>query len=568
MEEKVLQFKREKQSVLERKRELFFERLFSLPETKILDFILSQKEASQLIQQMPFLDLYWIIKKIGEDDSVPILRFATEEQWQYILDLEIWRKDRLDVKKAGMWLKRFMEADAERLANWLISSEETELFIYYYLYRTLEVITATDDNIYDLPEEYFTLDGTFYLRLKDESQRELIEIILKLVASQDFLKYQALLMSSRAILPASTEEELYRLRNVRIAELGFLPFEEAISVYAPYPLDKLVKKERLTGKVSELVEVDEEIKEMIPYFPINQLQKPGSFLLAIRHIRDNLLMDRIRLEFAGLCNQIISADGLSMLEFEDLIRTCRKAAGYLNIAIDKICGRDISKTIELIKNNPLVFIFRAGFGIALRLKWEVEKWVKRSWFKKYELDFGFWGTEWGEIIRGLLMKRPMYYVGIEEGEEFRHFESLSEIERCAQVYKKVELLDKLFSEITLFYPLDKGILVDPTITFHPLLFTFWSRLVLGLELGFNGLNLDQIKRLFMILREGDRHPPYRMEGYKERFIQDLSSYLPSEELREELKPILSSLWDEFVEEYERVEVRDIDERFLRFFIVQ
>ena len=561
--EKVIQFKRERQSVLERKRELFFEKLFSLPETKILDFILEQKEATQLIQQMPFLDLYWVIKKVGEDDSIPILRLATEEQWQYILDLEIWKRDRLDIKKAGIWLKRFMEANAERLANWLIS-EDMELFTYYYLYRTVDIVIATNDNIYDLPEEYFTLDGTFYLRLKDESQRELIETVLKLIASQDFLKYQALLMSSRAILPASTEEELYRLRSVRIAEYGFLPFEEAIAVYVPYPLDKLIRKETPSEKAgSELVRVDEEIKEMVPYFPINQLQKKGAFALAVRHIRDNVLMDRIRLEFAGLCNQIVSADGLSMLEFEDLLRVCRKAAGYLNVAIEKVCGKDISKALELIKNNSLVSIFRAGFGIALKLKWEVEKWVKRSWFKSYGLDLDFWGSEWGEIIRGLLMKRPMYYVGIEDGEEFRHFESLSEIERCKQVYKKVELLDSLFSKITSFYPLDKGLLIDPSMTFHPLLFTFWARSVLKLNPGFEGLTLNQVRELFKTLRE-EEQPPYRMEKYRERFIKELSSYLPSPELEE----ILSSLWDEFVEEYERVEIKDIDERYLRFFIIQ
>ncbi len=568
-EEKVIQFKRERQSIPERKKEIFFEKLFTLPETKVLDFILSQKEAVQLVQKMPFLDLYWLIKRIGEDDSIPILRLATEEQWQYILDLEIWRRDRIDIKKAGIWLKRFMEADAEKLANWLIS-EEMELFTYYYLYRTLDIVIATNDNIYDLPEDYFTLDGTFYLKLKDESQRELIETVLKLVAAQDFLKYQALLMTSRAILPASTEEELYRLRSVRIAEYGFLPFEEAIAVYAPYPLDKLVKKEGISKeKEPELVRVDEEIKEMVPYFPINQIQKAGIFALAVKQIKDNLFMERIRLEFAGLCNQIISADGLSMLEFEDLIKICRKAAGYLNIAIEKICGKDVSKAIELIKNNPLVFIFRAGFGIALKLRWEVEKWVKKSWFKEYGLDFGFWGSEWGEIIRGLLMKRPMYYVGVEDGEEFRPFETISEIERCEQIYKKVKLLDSLFSEITSSYPLDKGLLIDPTITFHPLLFTFWARSILGLRPGFEGLSLDQVKELFSILRKKEQHPPYRMEEYKERFVNDLSLYLPPQEQKteQELK-VLSSLWDEFVEEYERVEIKDIDERFLRFFIIQ
>ncbi len=557
--EKIIQFKREGQTISERKRELFFERLFTIPETKVIDFILEQKDAAQIVRQMPFVDLYWLIKKIGEDDSIPILRLATEEQWQYILDMEVWNRDRLDIKKTSIWLRRFLEADPDRLANWLVS-EDMELFIYYYLYRMVEVVIATDDNIYDLSEDYFTLDGTFYLRLRDERQRDMIETILKLVASQDFLKYQALLMTSRAILPASTEEELYRLRSVRIAEYGFLPFEEAIAVYSPISLEKLKKQEI----PEDIVVIDEEIKEIIPHFPMYQLQMKGIFSLAIKNITDNVLIDRLKLEFAGLCNQIISADGLHLMEFEDLIKVCKKAAGYLNIAIEKLCGDNISEAIDLIKRNSLVSIFRAGFGIALRLRWKVERWVKESWFKNNGLNTGFWGPEWGEIINGLLMKKPMYYVGIEEGEEFRHFERLSEIERCEQIFEKVKLLDQLFSELTKFYPLEKGLLRDPTVTFHPFIFTFWARQVLMLEKGFQALSLDQIKEFFKTVRKGELQKPYKMKDYEERFIKDISSYLPSQGLKE----ILSELWKEFVEEYESVEIEDLDERYLRFFIIR
>ncbi len=558
--EKVIHFKREGQTVLERRREIFFEKLFSLPETKTLNFILEQKDAVQLIQSLHSTDLYWIIKKIGEEDSVPILRMATEQQWQFILDMEIWKRDRIDIKRTSYWLKKFLEADAERLANWLIT-EEMEMFTYYYLFRMVEVVIGTDDNIYDLPEEYFTLDGMFYLKLKDEDQKGLIEILLKLIASQDFLKYQALLMTSRAILPASTEEELYRLRSIRIAEYGFLPFEEAISVYAPYPLEKLVKKD----STESIIIVDKEENSVVPHLPIYQLQPKGIFPLAIKNIRDNQLMDRLRIEFAGLCNQIFSADGLSLIELEDLIKIVRKAAGYINIAIEKICKDDISKAIELIKNNPLVFIFRAGFGIALRLKWEVSRWIKNSWFKSYGLDLGFWGSEWGEILKGLTMKRPMYYVGIEDGEDFRPFESLSEIERCEDIFRKVKALDDLFSKLTSLYPIEKGVLIDPAITFHPFIFTFWARNILGLRPGFEALRLDQIKDLFRILRKEDKGKPYRMEGYRERFIEEMSSYLPESK---ELRDLLSSLWDEFVEEYEFVEEKDIDERYIRFFLIR
>ncbi len=43
-------------------------------------------------------------------------------------------------------------------------------------------------------------------------------------------------------------------------------------------------------------------------------------------IRDLLFLDRLRLEFAGLANQILSADRLMIHELEVLVEACKKAA--------------------------------------------------------------------------------------------------------------------------------------------------------------------------------------------------------------------------------------------------
>jgi len=60
-----------------------------------------------------------------------------------------------------------------------------------------------------------------------------VEGILKTMAGEDLLKYHSLLTGLAGVLPADLKEDMYRLRNVRIAEHGFLPREEALLVYAP-----------------------------------------------------------------------------------------------------------------------------------------------------------------------------------------------------------------------------------------------------------------------------------------------------------------------------------------------
>ena len=89
-----------------------------------------------------------------------------------------------------------------------------------------------DQEIHDVGPEFFTVDDFFYVRPLQENQREIIENLIRTMAREDTLKYQALLTGLAGVLPAELEEDMYRLKNVRLAEHGFLPREEAIAVYA------------------------------------------------------------------------------------------------------------------------------------------------------------------------------------------------------------------------------------------------------------------------------------------------------------------------------------------------
>jgi hypothetical protein len=167
------------------------------------------------------------------------------------------------------------------------------------------------------------------------------------------------------------------MRNVRLAEHGFLPFEEAMSIYAPLNPEALK-----TEKQQELLDIldDKEIIDMVPVTPLSHVGAENMLTDAIGRINDPIFLDRIRLEFAGLCNQILSADGLMDHDVDVLIRICRRAGRYLNLAIERLCGRDRVSAEPLLRDHSLVSLFRVGFGLALKVKWEAERWLQGSWF--------------------------------------------------------------------------------------------------------------------------------------------------------------------------------------------
>jgi len=531
--------------------------VLELSGTQLLNGILELPNAREVVMELAPTDFYWIVKKIGEDDSLPLLELASCEQWQHLLDLEVWRKDRVEISSAGEWLKRLHMADPDRLAKWIL--EEGDLFARFYLGRLLEVFVRDHDTD-EVPDGFFSLDGVYYLRVKDPNEEKWIQELLADIARLDYGGYLRILVGMAEYLPSEAEEELYRLRNVRIAEQGFLPFEEALRVYAPLEPEAVIEG---VEEVPPALEIDDEQRDLVPMIPLDQGIQGGLLAQALSRFDDPLFIDRVRLEFAALANEILSADGMPIMELEVMKKAWVRAASYLNLGLERLTKGDIDKAQRLISDRALVSIFRVGFGAALEVQRRARRWLKDSWFRKMGLGLAFWGEPWGSCLEGLLKRRPRYYAGEREVEAFRDFIRLSEVEETSKILSRLMALDSLLDILVRRYPLDPGLLANPEAAFQPLLFNLWARWVLGRGLEISKLAIAEARSFFGRLREGEKRPPYKMRGWEEKFVAFFMGHVEEEEREGILQQTLSLLWSEFREEYERVPTEELDPRFSR-----
>lgn len=536
----------------------------TLPSMEVINCILAQDDPERVVKEMSRVDLFWLVKKVGEEDSAPLLQLASEEQWQYLLDMELWKNDRIDIQKTFAWFERLFNADEKKFMEWLF--REGHLYSHNYFYKILRVFVQKDDD-QEFPKDFFTLDSTYYVKILDEEHKEEIEKILRAMAKTDFNKYQALLLGIMGSIPAEMEEELFRLRGVRLAEDGYLPFDEAIEVYSHQNLDKLKKNE---SEYKIFSPIDDETKALIPIAPLVYAQGQNMITDIIGRIDDPVLMDRFRLEFGGLCNQIISADGIIPDEIELLKDVCMKSAGYINLGLEKLSGGDLNKAEECVRNNPLISLFRAGFSLALELKWEAEKWMNHAWYSSFGLETSFWGDEWGGILAGITLNKPRLFIDLEEDREFKDFATLSEIEKGRVILHRLIVLDRLLELISSNQDLEGDRIIDQHSTFQPLIFTYWFRELLGLEPGIRVIPINEAERIFLQLREGDINPPFQMPGYQDVFIKDLVVKVPDLKTDDAhlLKESLAIIWQQFVEEYALVEIDDLDVRFAKFLFIR
>jgi len=540
------------------------EDLYLLSGTEVMDRILEHPDPPGLIKRLPSEDFFWLVKREGED-CMQLLQLASLRQWQYLLDLELWEKDRLDLTHAFQWLQRLQRSDPERLTRWLFT--DGHALAYLYLFRSVHVEIRDENEAYDLEKGFITLDGLFYIKVLKEEQRETVEGILRTMAGEDLLKYHDLLTGLAGVLPAELEEDMYRLRNVRMAEHGFLPRVEALLVYAP--LDQKFIEQRESPEMVDPA-LDEESLDLAPYTPFYFSKSQNLLTKSASRITDGHLLDRIRLEFAGLCNQVLSADGLVIDDIDILRKAGQKAAGYLNLALEEMSGKEIGAAEELLRKNRLISLFRVGFGLAQKLKWEAERWLKKSWFDHDGMGYGFWGDGWGNTLAGLMEKRPQYYCGPEGEREYRDFEQASDLTAVRKILHRLIGLDKMLARRAITCPFNKKDVQTYDQTFHSLLFTLWARQMLDLKPSFEAISLKQARQFLDLLRGGDEKPPYQMLGFEEVFVKDFMASAAGFEPEDAatLKDTLSLIWQEFCKEYDWVDVDALDPRFSKYILIR
>ena len=352
------------------------EKIFSLPPEKVLNTILESPQPTALVHSFSEQDLYFLIHSIGIEDAHPLLYLASDKQWEYLIDMEVWEKDRIELSPATKWFDLLFKIDPNRFIRW--SLDQKSAFMEFYLFKNIEVrVREIDQDPSDFGDEFFSFDELFYIRLIDEPIEEEPEEddsretnrkhhkafllkYLKTIADMDHILYQNMLFMSSNIIPAESEEEAYRLRNVRLAEKGFLPYEEAIGIYQPMQVNDF-RRQKI-----KFTSDDPEKKLFLPV-PLSHagvLEEENNFTLALKGIPPDEVLNQIQAEFAGLCNQLISADRKVIRDKDELKHIVKKACGYLNIGLENLTEKDKEPAVNLftslIQSYPLINIFRVG----------------------------------------------------------------------------------------------------------------------------------------------------------------------------------------------------------------
>lgn len=551
---------------------------------KALDLIFSSPTPASLVQSFPEEDLFFLVHSIGLEDSIAILALATSEQWGYMLDVEIWDKDRVNILETTKWLNLLLQADNKRAVRWLLN-ERLE-FIENYLKNNIDIIIREENqDPSEFPDDFFTFDDYFYVRIlktpegvvfegegakeTGEEREDIVRHFIDTLVEFDIGLFQKVMLESASVISAVVEEEDFRMRNVRLAEKGFLPFDEALHIYSPTSVDDIISAKE---KVIVNTPVEEEAIS-VPVTYISELNDNNYFTTALSLIDNKQNLEIMQIEFASLCNQIIAADQEKVKGRQALKGVVTKACGYVSLGIELLIDElgETTSIDSLIIKHPLKDIFRLGYGLVMELKWRAEKFKDTGWFKDEGLSLSFWGEKWLGIIGGLLVKRPLFFDNYQTGVLYREFASLEDITKTGSAIDTIKKFDDLLSMIA---P-DTKTFPDNFLTCYNLLLSLWIQNFDNDKLVQTGpVKIQLLREFFEKLWEpGERNfenPGKIDESIKTKFLKWLSvlSGFTEVEISKSIGAGLEMMFQEIESEYSCVNASDLDPKYMHLFCVE
>jgi hypothetical protein len=199
-----------------------------------------------LVPALPSPTFVRLARRLRDENRLELLLpHATPDQLSSLLDLDGWIRDRIDIRRARPWLHAIAEhatADAPRgaLAD-LVYQMDPELWTVALAAGTVVVELPQDqDDALDQAADrlgslraWETPDGFFVVGVPDDALGRATLQTIQRVYEDDLPEGRKLCLSIQSLVPSIAEEDLLRFRNGRLADLGFVAWEEAMKLFAP-----------------------------------------------------------------------------------------------------------------------------------------------------------------------------------------------------------------------------------------------------------------------------------------------------------------------------------------------
>lgn len=512
----------------------------------IIDSPLTQ----EILESLPTQDAYLIIKEAFGADSEILLQYTPPEKICNFIDLDCWDGDMLSLESLFAWIAELSQASPETLLKVLEIIDPEIIILLFQPYLKVVITSPTDDIIPELIEEGFeTFDNNYFFSFHEETEEtSVLRNILDILLLHHPDMHYRILAGVRWELPSNMEETAFQHRSIRLIELGFLPPDEAKSVYQRLRTDKIIARRLRPEEVPR--PGDEEYFIPTPY---SDMMHRKDLITATLEGVNETTRQRFLFAMVNLTNKIIMADYKPLNDPETVRASTEKAMAItalgLHIAL-RARGESAQAIVDAM--NAETF-FSLGYNSLLELQQRTKGVLKGVRASMIPLAYR-------EHVDGLLKKSPVY-MG-------HAFTSLEELDLVTASVDQLDALRRILRHIPWKgHPLKNTNIGLEGLDMENIILTALAVNIATEELTFRPLASDELAAFFKHTTAMQNHqrrcrPEFKNDLFT--LLHFLDDSIPEYTLHDTTKSLIKRFEDE-VSGLE--DLRHIDTRYLTCLVV-
>ena len=393
-----------------------------------IDALLALDDAKGAVAALAPNEIFELVHEVGFEDASDLIALATPAQIQGCLDLDGWNKDEIDIVPLRPWLAALIDTGYENLTEvWGNLDAELRALILQRQVKVYDVNMGeepapgveTEDG-YDEKPVVATPDRFFMLELlgDQESQQQIQRLVEDLYrGDQDLARHT--IMNARAELPSYLEEQSYRWRAGRLADMGYVDFYDALDLFRPLDAE--------TVKIGEGTHDRGGVDEAILSLVVAEEAMGRSFLArAMSGIDDPAEAARLEGALMILVNKVLAAGRAKPGQHEVVKRGALYATATLSLGLETISRGDLGRAQQALLSIGLARLFRVGYTVTLKLAKLAQALAARSLTA---------GAPAKDLVAGLCSPRPLLSRAADEPPVagVRPFESQDDLRRAGQI---------------------------------------------------------------------------------------------------------------------------------------
>jgi hypothetical protein len=406
----------------------------------VINAILDHPEATSLIESLGAEELHGLMLGLGREDCCDLIRFATEEQFQGLCDLDCWKGREFKPERMETLVGLTVAAGEEAVDNFFASLDEE--MVALYLLKRAQLIERTgepdqEDQFTDDQEVWTTPDGQFYLVMPaGDPLIPRVRYFLEMVYARDHLDTTDLLQRATREDLDLLEEEASEARTARIRTLGFPTTAEVEALFKYVVPAK--EKEKILEKLAKLAPVDPGYESLLPVLMRIDRRATPFLNRVVERMADSTEKERAAQGLAYLANAVLVREsGGDLTDEKERETGLRRAVSLVSLGLEFLADGQESVGAQILARVPARRLFMVGHSSLLPLRQKAEKLVARA---GKEHGFFFYDPPLDDVVRGAFRHLPQLFEGLTDPSKmgFTDFSRLEELKKVRRALEQAE----------------------------------------------------------------------------------------------------------------------------------